>query len=73
MFLSSLVSLVFVSRALFTSRDEGFPVDEGEEEEGWGVFGGWGQAVVKFAWPTALATLMEAFTSQVGARGSAAW
>lgn len=54
MFVSSLVGLVAIDMALVGHTGEG----------AWG----WRQSAARFAWPAALASLTEAFTSQVGRR-----
>lgn len=65
-FLSTLAILVLVSSVLPLPRRGG----ESEGEGGWWLWGGlgpagWGQLGATLAWPVALVSLMEAFTTQV--------
>ena len=62
-FLSSLATLVFASCVLVQGKGSADDRDwEGVVGEGGE---GWGRATARLAWPVALVSLMEAFTSQV--------
>lgn len=67
-FLSTLATLVLVSAAL---ARPGGGVGESEGAGGWWVWEGevgWGELAATLAWPAALVSLMEAFTTQVLAK-----
>lgn len=67
-FLSTLASLALVSSAL--ARRGG---RESDGVGGWRLFGGqvgWAELATSLAWPAALVSLMEAFTTQVFGEGA---